>query len=466
MIDEVDALDGERPSFIGYFGDVRVVSDEATMIEKIRTVIVVAGLTATVLSLTGCPYFEFPIKQHLIGDPWLCSEFYSNPKPVRSHDDEHIIFEYQGGIFALDLRGEIIKQISEHEELDCTRSDPWSLDAGVDVSPTGNRVIFSTSRYFDSEARGDAEAWELVTMDFDGRDPIRLTYNTDTDWYRRPWANHARWSPGGSKIAYVYSRGADYQIHVIDSNGDTDVDVSSPFNAHHQLAAVWSPDGSKLLFVGYYQGYPAYMMVDLLDGKITKVSPTVVDRDANTYYRHSTPVWSVDGKKILFKRGERDQRVLVIRDLENYRQRTVLRLSDELRNLQWSPDETQVMFIAGGTGRNDGNVLVLDLNECTLIKLTRYYEVSGATWHSDNVISVLTSGEAILYTMNPDGTDKRVLVERQEDRVTSGHGKPLMGEIISEEMGYSNEFECMSIEEDRDVTRTAENRDSNVNHGD
>ncbi len=97
---------------------------------------------------------------------------------------------------------------------------------------TVDRIVFSATL-------PDGTA-EIYAVGLDGKDPIRLTYNTTNDLA-------PVWSPDGKQIAYISrAQGGQYGLFVMDSDG------SNPRQLHPNLtsaqsAPAWSPDGRQIL---------------------------------------------------------------------------------------------------------------------------------------------------------------------------------------------------------------------------
>lgn len=70
----------------------------------------------------------------------------------------------------------------------------------------GEKIVFASNQ--------DGN-FEIYTMNSDGTDLTRLTFNPAIDSY-------PAWSPGGRKIAFASYRDGNYEIYVMNSNG-TDV---------------------------------------------------------------------------------------------------------------------------------------------------------------------------------------------------------------------------------------------------
>ena len=103
-------------------------------------------------------------------------------------------------------------------------------DSSPSWSPDGRHIAFSSRR---------DDNWEIYVMDSDGNNPRRLTNHSANDW--RP-----SWSPDGRHIAFSSDRDGNREIYVMDSDG------SNPRRLTKHPASdgypSWSPDGRHIAF--------------------------------------------------------------------------------------------------------------------------------------------------------------------------------------------------------------------------
>lgn len=211
-------------------------------------------------------------------------------------------------------------------------------------------------------------------MDPDGSNQTRLTYNPGED-------KHPSWSSDGSKIAFSgrVNDGFD-SIYVMNADGSGRKRLTS--EGMHAEHPAWSPDGTKIAFSDVYGGIyviGANEKIGWPDIQQKKITPN--DR----FY--SEPSWSPDGAKLAFS------------------------------------------GIGGGTTPNPFDIWVADADGGDLTNLTNtfpngpvggrgIYEVQSDWGPNDRIVYQLhdttdaSLGEWDLYSIDPDGTDRRPLLFR------------------------------------------------------
>jgi Tol biopolymer transport system component len=129
------------------------------------------------------------------------------------------------------------------------------FDQAARFSPDGRRLVFT--RYWGnrslSNGRVTAETAALFTVRLDGSGLRRLT-----SWGLRP--NDADWSPDGTKIVFeAYPRfpnsefdapsGSHGEVYTMDADGGHLKNITDNFRHAGSSDPVWSPDGKKILFL-------------------------------------------------------------------------------------------------------------------------------------------------------------------------------------------------------------------------
>ncbi|AMV31346.1 hypothetical protein VN12_04460 [Pirellula sp. SH-Sr6A] len=198
------------------------------------------------------------------------------------------------------------------------------------LSPDGKILAF----------RWANEIWTVPTT---GGDATRLTNHPAVD-------SQPKFSPDGSKIAFVSDRSGSNQIHVMDARGG--VPIQKTFHTEGYSIADWFPDGKSVLAIGqrdhYWRGGQRLLKVSL------------EERKADQVLLDDTAIFaslSHDGKRVLFTRegerwwrkgyhGERASQIWNL-DLESKKTTELLHEGVECMWPLWMPNDTGFYFTKG-----------------------------------------------------------------------------------------------------------------------
>jgi Tol biopolymer transport system component len=208
-----------------------------------------------------------------------------------------------------------------------------STASGFDVSLDG-----SMAAYTDVDENGDAQ---VFVMDIDGSHARQLTtgegdVGTFVGLPGVGTASDLDWSPDGSMIAYQRETSDGHQIFTVRvSDG-----VSTRVTNEPQGAVVpsWAPDGGSIVFstpnpsVNHYSA----LSVDLTTGQTREIVPD-----------GSTPELSPDGAWIAFNSWLKAPDIrLILANSDGSERRVIARFNGDDGYEEWSPDSTQIAFVA------------------------------------------------------------------------------------------------------------------------
>jgi Tol biopolymer transport system component len=197
----------------------------------------------------------------------------------------------------------------------------------ADISPDGQRIVFSSNRITETNPTGD---FEIFVMNADGSDLRQLTFNEAED----SWP---RWSPNGKWIAFHSNVDGNFEIYVIKPNGthltrvtdypgldqfpewspngkqlairrDNDLylidrDGSNPVQLTAQAMinqmASWSPDGKRIAFLSTRAGYASVFVMDADGSNQVNLTPKPEDVPSSKWTSRA-PGWSRNGQDIYF----------------------------------------------------------------------------------------------------------------------------------------------------------------------
>ena len=295
------------------------------------------------------------------------------------------------------------------------RKGEFAYDATPHVNPVTSQIVYATLRHGGNlnEYRG----LQIATAELDGSGYRRLTESDSTDLY-------PVWSPDGTRIAFVSNRGDLYfRVYIMDADGSNVVEAA-PDGATRPERPLWSPDGLHLAFRHDQHLY----MVPIVGGGAQGVgSPTTLDGLTWT-----DPAWSPDGEWLAFTDHESFGEAIEYETIYMVRPgfdagpdgtalKKVIRLarvdggSMHLDNLSWSPDGTARRFTAA-LGDNPYALHQVLTEGSGLTEIAKVKWKSRIAWSPDGSRVAVVGGrtgssrDGLVYTMAPDGSDKRTVV--------------------------------------------------------
>lgn len=175
-------------------------------------------------------------------------------------------------------------------------SDYPGLNSTPSWSPDGSRIALTLSK--------DGNP-EIYLKNLSSGTLSRLTNNTAID-------TSPTWSPDGRFLAFNSDRGGSPQIYVMDTQGGAVRRISN--EGKYNAAPAWSPRGDLIAYVkGVSGGF-----------QIAVINPqTGSSRSLSNSWMDESPVWSPNGRVVLFSRQNGDSTRLYTIDLTGYNERVV-----------------------------------------------------------------------------------------------------------------------------------------------
>jgi len=262
-----------------------------------------------------------------------------------SPDGKSLVYSMQGSLWLQPIHTQTARQLT---------AGP-GYDYLPDVSPSGEQVLFS--RYL-----GDAV--ELYTVDLNSGSVNRLTRGGDVNV-------DARWSPDGSRIAWVSTAGTG-RFHLF-TGVISDAGLSGkPFRTErrssmpryyyseydHELSPSWSPDGMELMYVSNPE--KAYGTGGLWRQALIPGADPVPVFDEETTWK-AKPDWSPDGRRVIWSsyRGRQWNQLWITTSAGGGHPVPLTYGDFDITAARWSPDGRQIAYISNEPGSS--GIWILDL---------------------------------------------------------------------------------------------------------
>ena len=338
-------------------------------------------------------------------------------------DGSQIVFSHKGSIFLIDASGSHL-QVVHGSGKEPVAYNVIDLAYAPSVAPDGSRIAYSAyteSGWF----LWKSESWEIITSKPDGSDKRQLTKNENLDV-------GPAWSPEGGHIAFMSApltntyrtRG----IYVMTADGSASrsivmfADLGGSIGSvqyENTRSPVWSQSGENFAFVlKQVEESSRVLFVTTADGSSLK----------ELAEEASPPTWSPQGSRIAFAMREAwhddypqatAAGIYIIRVDGSDLQKIVAFPSREVpwsNSISWSPDGSEILFGA----------YVINIDGSDIRRLPG--PGSHTAWSPDGSRIAVYAGsdsDVVLYTVARDGSDGRILVERNDEgSLVASNGRP------------------------------------------
>lgn len=289
-------------------------------------------------------------------------------------------------------------------------NDLYKLHSVVDVqlSPDGERLAYAIENY-DRPGRPYTQLW---IMELASRKSVRVG-NADTV------ANDARWSPDGSRLAYVANEGTKRDLFICQRDGSQQRFLSSVLDTNSPLpstgnAISWSSDSKRIAFVSATSGPETADATG---------DPVVIKR-----YLYK-PNW-LEG---LTRFNDNRRLHIFVVELDSKQVRQLTTGNTYEHSIDWSPSSDEIVFVSNHEPDPDRvfNYDIFTVNATTgsVRQLTHTRTVEYMPrWSPDGKLiaylgtrRILTSSETTMedthvWVMNADGSNRRELGGTINDR--------------------------------------------------
>ena len=286
------------------------------------------------------------------------------------------------------------------------------------ISPDGGKVLYLLSSTKLEENKRESDIYAVPSK---GGEAVKLT---ETGKCSMP-----RWSPDGSKIAFV-ERGEEGKSAITvmshDGKGKRKVWEYEVSNASLGVSTVgntieWSPDGSKIAFLASLEPYDKDAKVKV----ITRLQYKAFFGDSDMRRRHIFVVSAL---------GEERPTQLTFGDHDEH-------------SIAWSPDGGEIAFVSNRTGRADLNmhldIYAVDVGTKEMRRITEsvgaeYYprwspdgsKIAYTATTRGNTSNESTPEDRHVWVVNSDGSDPRDVTGDLDRPCTAPHWSPDGSRIV------------------------------------
>jgi TolB protein len=232
------------------------------------------------------------------------------------------------------------------------------------LSPDGRSLVFFSNR---------GANYDIWSMETNGQNIQRLTTDENMDLF-------PTWGPDGQKVAFVSDRSGEIAVWTMGKDGGHQQQITA--GGFGDLSPAWSPDGTRLAFIrrvrtaGSTEEYKIRTALETaldrfldLPGR-THISHIWMKDFSTGQLRQLTvddaedgrPVWSPDGKRMLFTSNRNGNRDLYLMEMDSGVLHRLTSHPADDRYPSWSPDGTQIAFASNRSGSPDIWVMTLRID--------------------------------------------------------------------------------------------------------
>lgn len=299
----------------------------------------------------------------------------------------------------------------------------------------------SVSIVFTSER--DSDNPDIYSVPSSGGEAQRLTNTSATE-------TDPVWSPSRDRIAFLSDRGDDFELYIMDAEGESEqVAVGGE---GERKAFAWGPKGERIAYVSDHEGKNfiyiknlelgqqfrlstidapqelgswspdgEWVVFSVLSGDrqgIHRKNPGGVDEVQLTENADSKPVYSPDGRSIAFistRDAEESEIYVMLEDGQD--ERNLTRKPGADFDFDWSPDSNSLVFVSQRDGGPEIYLISVDGDDPTRLTTNNSIESSPRFSPDGNRILFVSNsdGDSDIFSMRRDGSSQERITATDED---------------------------------------------------
>jgi TolB protein len=218
-------------------------------------------------------------------------------------------------------------------------------DTSPKWSPDGSKIAFVSMRDGNSE---------VYMMNSDGSDVTRITTDDSSDV-------DPAWSPDGKKIVFSSNRDGDYEIfvHTLDTNAEEQLTQ----NYSEDRNPNWSSKSDTILYKSIQYGSPGFYELNISTGKDARVPVQIVPLNI------SYLTLSHNSLKFLYEGGiSASSSSIVMHDISDKRSIELVGKIGSNFSPVWSPTDKQIAYASNSDGQTD--IYIINDEGTSIFRLT------------------------------------------------------------------------------------------------
>jgi TolB protein len=231
----------------------------------------------------------------------------------------------------------------------------WTMNVdGTDlrrlVTPEPNTVQFDG--HWSSDGKRIAYVHDVL-QGTDGKLQINTCATDGTDIKvlipHAAFEESPRWSPDGSRLAWVSTRDGNQEVYVASADGKDLKRLTNEIAPDNNPS--WSPDSKHIAFTSARSGNLEIHIMDPAGGNVRRLTnhPSI----------DCWPAWSPDGKRIAFTSNREGNYDIYLINIDGSGLRNLTRNPAQDNFATWSPDGKRIAFISTRAGGSD--IYVIDV---------------------------------------------------------------------------------------------------------